>query len=311
MDSSSRALITAVIDLGTNTFNLVIGKVNGKSLEILFETKVPVLIGESVFTKGVISKISWQRGLETITYFDQICKEHHCNNVIGVGTATFRKASNGHEFLDEIKLQFDISIQVISGKQEAEYIFWGAQLCTSFDVPTILMDIGGGSTEILAIESGEIISAQSIDIGVSHLHQNLPHSEPPKPKELEFLTYEIALKMEPILCRLTDINFKPKMLVGTAGSFDSIADIIRLEKGLQLNTLGFEFDIAAFNAVYKKLTALHLDKRKNVGGLHFYRAQYIIYGMAMIKFITSIFNISKINQVKYALKEGLIYKNSQ
>ena len=140
MDSSSGALIKGVIDLGTNTFNLVIAEVINNQVSILFETKIPVLIGQSVFTDGKIDENSWNRGLETIDYFKTKCIQLNCNKIIGVGTASFRKASNGSQFLLEVKSKFDIDVEVISGVREAEYIFWGARQCYEFNEPSLLID---------------------------------------------------------------------------------------------------------------------------------------------------------------------------
>ena len=163
----------AVIDLGTNTFNLLIGSVFGDKLEIIYCEKEAVLLGMNGINNGSIAEDAWMRAMQTLFRFKKRCEKQNVDEIIGFGTSALRGAKNGELFVKEVYENIGIRIHIISGSQEAQLIYRGVRWLFDFKQAATIMDIGGGSTEFIAANAGGIVEAQSFDIGVSRLYQNL------------------------------------------------------------------------------------------------------------------------------------------
>ncbi len=137
----------AVIDLGTNTFHILIAKVKAKgSYQITERLRIPVMIGEGGINQGLITEAGQQRALTALHQFAEIIEQREIKHVRATATSAFRNASNGSLLAQRIREETGIVVDIIDGNQEAAYIFKGVQEALSLDKESILiMDIGGGA----------------------------------------------------------------------------------------------------------------------------------------------------------------------
>ena len=142
-------MIGAAIDLGTNTFNLLIFRKEGADFEFIYNQRFPVGLGMGGINENKIAKEAFERGVNAIVQFKQTCDKHAVEQTKAFGTSALRGAKNGQLFCEAVYNQTGIKIEIISGLREAELIFEGVKLVHSFTKYSCIMDIGGGSTEFI------------------------------------------------------------------------------------------------------------------------------------------------------------------
>ena len=152
----------AVIDCGTNTFNLLVAEVTRESWSVLFHNKVAVKLGEGGFDDGVIQRHRFARGLDALLVHKSAIDNLQCDYTFAFATSALREASNGKAFIDRAKELFGIEIELISGDREAELICHGVRKSMNLGTnPVCIMDIGGGSTEFIIANSDTIFWKKS------------------------------------------------------------------------------------------------------------------------------------------------------
>ena len=162
------------IDIGTNAARLLIGEVKKEAgysyVKKLSYTRIPLRLGEEVFENGIISPKKAEKFIKTIESFRLIAEVFEVKKLRACATSAMREAKNGFEVRDLIKEKTGVEIEIISGDEEAELIF-GTFMLLDFEKskPFIVVDVGGGSTEVSVFEKGERIAAKSFEIGTIRL----------------------------------------------------------------------------------------------------------------------------------------------
>lgn len=215
----------AVIDLGTNTFNLLVGSVFGDKLEIIYCEKEAVLLGMNGINNGSIAEDAWMRAMQTLFRFKKRCEKHNVEEIIGFGTSALRDAKNGELFVKEVYENIGIRIHIISGSQEAQLIYRGVRWLFDFKQAATIMDIGGGSTEFIAANAGGIVDAQSFDIGVSRLYQNLNKRNNLTANDFKFINEYLEARTG----RFFEED-RSTLLIGASGSFETFYEMIFQKK---------------------------------------------------------------------------------
>ncbi len=212
----------AVIDLGTNTFNLLIA--DTQSRQILFQTKEGVALGMGGINEKRIDEAAMARAFETLSRFKEHCELWKIEDIRAIGTSALRDASNAQELIEKARIHLGLHIEIISGLKEAELIYKGVQLTYTFEKPALIMDIGGGSTEFIAATAQGPYLAKSFDIGVSRLFQSFDFSDPYTVLDIE--------KVEKYLANKCGSFFRqdlPEVLIGSSGSFETFYELMAQE----------------------------------------------------------------------------------
>ena len=154
----------AIIDLGTNTFNILIVKVNSaKTPTKLYQSKISVKLGEGGINKNFIEPVPFQRGIEAMKTYKDIMQRNAVDKVFAFATSAIRTASNGNEFVTKVKEETGIEVTMISGDKEAELIYYGVRNALELtDDNSLIIDIGGGSTEFIIANKNKIFWKQSV-----------------------------------------------------------------------------------------------------------------------------------------------------
>lgn len=302
----------AVIDLGTNTFNLLIVETSSsnKTFNTLFSTKISVKLGEKAINLGYIADTPFQRGIDALITFKNHITNYEVETVFAFATSAIRSASNGHDFVHEAFAITQINITVIDGDEEAELIYHGSKMAVNMTTDvSLIMDIGGGSTEFILANNQTIFWKHSFLLGAARIFQKFKISNPMT--ELEELEIKNYLKKEIAPLLLAVKKHKPIELIGSSGAFDSVVDLISEQfNTIQINDSQTEYnvDLINYNVVSELIKKSTTDQRQNLKGLVEMRVDMIIISMLLIDVIVNELNIKQFKVSTYSLKEGVISK---
>ncbi|MCB0598027.1 MAG: Ppx/GppA family phosphatase [Lewinellaceae bacterium] len=295
----------AVIDLGTNTFHLLIAEEgpSGKIKEVFRERRFVKLAEEGI---DAIGEQPYRRGLETLQRFRRILAAHAVpvEQVRVFGTAALRTASNGPAFIREVQESTGIEIRLISGDREAELIYKGVIMAVP---PTeermLIMDIGGGSVEFIIADYTGVLWAQSFPAGVAVLYKNFHRHEPILPQEVDAIHLFLQQQLAPLLDALG--RFPTQRLVGASGTFDVMEFFLGEEKAHPLNaTISAE----KFLPFYEQLVKMDEHQRRNLPGMPLDRVDMIVVALILIEVVLKMAGIRQITVSAYAMKEGMLYE---
>lgn len=292
-----------VIDLGTNTFHLLIVEVNqhGDTIE-LFRERIFVKLAEDGIEK--IGEKAYLRGLQALSHFQKTLLDYQVKNINAFGTAALRTASNGLEFITDAKSKSDISIQLIPGSEEARLIHVGVTQAVEFgEEKGLIMDIGGGSVEFIIADKNEVYWAGSFPIGVAVLHNNFHQTEPISIDEIKVLHHHLDETLQPLFEVLK--NHKTTCLIGASGTFDVLDNVL---PSTQKTKLSATIQVENFHPIYQKILTMNMVERRADESIPLTRADMIVVALILIDFILGKANIEKILVSAYAMKEGILWE---
>ena len=211
----------AIIDLGTNTFNLLIGSITDRDLDVTFATKEAVMLGMGGINHGVIAKDAMERAQATLVRFKEKCDQEGVSQITGIGTSAMRGAKNADELINWAQDVLSIDIQLVSGDEEADLIYKGVSLLHVFEEPEMIMDIGGGSNEFIVADGSGVLEAKSFNIGVSRIYQLLDEPEAFSPE----VRSQVANYFEEETSGFFTNKNIPN-LIGASGSFETLYEML-------------------------------------------------------------------------------------
>ncbi|MEP1033717.1 exopolyphosphatase [Ekhidna sp.] len=298
----------AVIDLGTNTFHLLLAKAEANSHEIFHRERKAVKIGEKGINKGEITKEAWERAMAALIDFKTTIDAHDIKQVFATATSAMRNASNGSDLVAEIKNQTGIEIEVISGLREAELIHFGASKALDFGVDkNLIMDIGGGSIEFIIADQDKAYWMQSFEIGGQRLVEKFHKADPITSAEIEKLYTYFDAELEPLInvC----IAHQPNTLIGCSGTFDTLSDIYSEENNIirKEESTEYPFSIDAFRNIYQQLITKNRVERLAIPGMIEMRVDMIVVACILVSYLIEKLQLEEVRVSAYALKEGILY----
>lgn len=215
----------AIIDLGTNTFNLLIGAIRENKVHISYATKEAVMLGMGGINEGMIAQDAMLRAKETLVQFHKFCQQEGITNILGIATSAMRGAENAQNLVDWAKSELNMEILIISGEEEAQLIYKGVSLLHPFEEEGMIMDIGGGSNEFIHANREEVIRSGSFNIGVSRIYQMLGNPEDFNSKIREQVHQFFEKETEGFFD-----GYSVRHLVGASGSFETLFEMIYRER---------------------------------------------------------------------------------
>jgi len=211
----------AVIDLGTNTFNLLIAEVSEYSFEMIHSEKEGVALGMGGINEGFITQDAIERGLKALTHFKEVSESYHVQEIRGIGTSALRDAANSSDFLQQVDEILGIHIEIISGEKEAELIYKGVKWSYDFREPGVIMDIGGGSTEFIFADSKGVNDLISLNIGVSRIYQHFNFHDPLSEDDIANIENWLDIKSNGFFD-----DKQHDLLIGASGSFETFYELV-------------------------------------------------------------------------------------
>lgn len=302
--------ILAAIDIGTNSFHLIVVKIGEKgSFKIITRDKEVVRLGKSSSDMKYISADAVYRAVITLKRFKLICDSYNAE-IRAVATSAVREAMNGEDFISEVFYKTGIKIEIISGYEESRLIYMGVlQSLPVYGKKILLIDIGGGSTEMLVGEKGEVKYANSTKIGTVRLTERFFPDKKFTPDAVEEAKMYSRSLLFPVLRRIKEYSYDT--VVGSSGTISTIGSIIyflhnpETEDDSYLNN--YVYDRDALLQIVKKITrCLNVRQIEEIKGVDAQRTDIITAGVIILEQIFSGLDINRITVSNYALREGII-----
>ena len=297
----------AIIDLGTNTFHLLIAELNNGLENDLIKLKVPVKLGQGGISRGTIAPDAYARALATLAGFKEETDKYAVKTVRAVATSAVRNAKNGQKLVDEIYAHFGWEVEIIPGALEAELIYEGVKCALDIgDERSLVMDIGGGSVEFIICTQTKIFWKQSFEVGAQRLLDAFHRTDPITTTEVLHLKHYLADKLQPLTIAMS--QYHPRVLIGSSGTFDTLCDIEAFRENRQPNQACLENSLSLenFYHIYHDLLTKTRAQRLQTPGMIEMRVDMIVVASVLIDFVINTYFIEKLRVSAYALKEGLL-----
>lgn len=300
-------MTAAVIDLGTNTFHLIIAKIRPNEIRIIYKTHIPVKLGEGRINENIIIPEAYERGLLALESFYQEIEKHDVDVVKAFATSAIRNAANGANFVKAAKSYAGIDIEVITGDEEAGYIFNGVKASGAISGNSLIMDIGGGSTEFIIGNGDELLWKKSYDIGAARLMQAYFHSDPISELDKQAIIAHLDGELSGL--REACHTYRPALLIGSAGAFETFAGMIDPELNLN-ETSHAAIDVRAYQRLSEQLINSTHQDRAAMPGLVKLRVDMIVIAAILTDYIMETTGIQQLNLSTYDLKMGVLHSLS-
>jgi exopolyphosphatase/guanosine-5'-triphosphate,3'-diphosphate pyrophosphatase len=297
----------AILDLGTNVYNLLLAHVNETEYSILKIMKVAAKLGEGGLADGILSPAAFSNSEYALKkILIAIEAEGDVEKIYAFATSAVRDAKNGAEFVKNIKSKFDIDVEVISGEREADLIFKGvSESMFLYDETVLVLDIGGGSNEFIIARKNDILWKKSFPIGVARMKEMFSPSDPIKISEVEKATefFDTELSELWAMCE----KFRPEILIGASGSFDTLREMMYF-RDLESAVPCKELDLDKYRELHKLLLISNKAERLRIEGMSPLRADFMVLASVFIIKVIERSGIRQMFQSAYSLKEGVLFE---
>lgn len=309
---------TAIIDLGTNTFHLLIVEKIDNQIKTLYKNSTPAKIGKGGINQRIITEEAIQRALAVLRSFRKEIDNQGVSieRVFATGTSAVRNADNQNEFVERVLAETGIKVKVIGGDEEAELIYLGVKEALEIGSETsLIMDIGGGSVEFIICNSEKILWKQSFEIGGQRLMEKFMKTDPISVRAVQQLDDYFREQLLPLAnaCH----QYSPKILIGSSGAFDTLIDMQYFRENpnakpsnesphRDLDGLSFDLKINEFYRSYEELLTKNHDERMAIKGMIELRVDMIVVSVCLIRYVIQSLDIQRVRVSTYALKEGLM-----
>jgi exopolyphosphatase / guanosine-5'-triphosphate,3'-diphosphate pyrophosphatase len=296
----------AIIDMGTNTFHLLIAEADEKGYHITYRERLAVKIGKNGITQGLITEEGIHRAMLAMQSFKNTIDQQEVGRVYAFGTSALRNASNCQDVVKRIETITGIKSNIISGDREAEYIYMGVKAAMDISEKSLIIDIGGGSVEFIIGDNDTIYWKQSIEIGAQRLLEQFQKNDPISKEEINALDKYFEKTLTPLFEQL--IKYRPHILIGSSGTFDTLSDIFciqhEIHKGLE--EIETPLTLQGFYEIYEDLLMKNREQRMQIPGMIEMRVDMIVVACCLIRYILSQHSFNRIRVSTYALKEGVL-----
>lgn len=296
----------AVIDLGTNTCNIVIAdRFSDGTYTALSRGTIPVRLGKGGINNHSILPDAADRAVSAINKHLEECKKLGVEQVVAIATSAVRSANNRSDFEHIIKQETGISLTVISGEEEASYIFDGVRQAVDLSLGNqLILDIGGGSNELILAGPNGQLWKHSFNLGMARIVEKFSISNPISEDEQLSITSYFNENLEMLWEACAE--YKPKWLIGCAGAFNTMADVL---KGSRPKDRFYEYEevsVSQFNAFHRTMVKSTYEERLNMPGMFPIRAEMMLPASLFINLIMSKLSLPKIIVTGYSLREGVV-----
>ncbi len=302
----------AAIDIGTNSFHLLVAAVDPKlrTFRIIQAEKATTRLGERDPETGELTEAAMQRGLETLRQFRDLAASHRVEQIVTAATSAVREAPNGRDFLQTILDDLGMEVDLVSGPEEARLIYLGVLSGMPFgDRPHLLLDIGGGSTELILADGRDARALTSTRVGAVRLQRDFVRDDPMPPQRRSFLKAFIQGSLEPAVDKVRR-RIKPgetPVLVATSGTAMAIGSLAASEEERPPRKLhGYRVTRQRLDNVVDRLITMTPAQRRELAPINDRRAEIIVPGALILQTTMKMLGVEEFVLSERALREGLI-----
>jgi exopolyphosphatase / guanosine-5'-triphosphate,3'-diphosphate pyrophosphatase len=300
--------VLAALDVGTNSFHLVVARLgSGDRFDVIAREKELVRLGSGAGDMTELEPDAIERGILALDRLRRVAESHGAD-LYAVATSAVREANNADVFLRRARTDAGVDVQVISGQEEARLIHLGVlQSLPVFDTRLVLMDIGGGSTELLIGERGDTLAVASLKIGALRLTQRFFGSQRLHPSAVDACRRWLRAELAPVAKPMRDLGHQ--VAIGSSGTVATLCAMAQAQRGGEAPRTfnGFAFTAGELNEVVTALVAAEsLEERRRLPGLDSSRADIILAGALIAESAMAALGINELVYSDYALREGAL-----
>ncbi len=296
-----------IIDLGSNSARLVLVNVHeGGYFAVFDELKESVRLAQGMDEDGVLSPARVEQTIKTLQMFRRLCDSNKVSRIYAYATAAVRNAKNQHSFLAEVQLKCGFKLEILDDEQEAQMVYQG--VINSMDIPRgLIMDIGGGSTQLIYYNRKNILGHATIPYGAVTLTEKfrtVTYRPQERAEKIRAFFLEELEKVEFLKEIEPDVRF-----IGVGGSFRNVGKISRMLRKYPLNMLhNYVVPAGEFTSIYNNIKSLDLDKTMKIKGLSSVRADIFPSALAAVSAVFEKMNFSDVTISGCGLREGAMFK---
>lgn len=302
----------AAIDIGTNSLHMVVVKIEATlpSFSIIARDKETVRLGDRNLVTGELKPEIMNKAIACLGRFKTFAHSLGVDSIFAVATSAVRESPNGKDFIHQVETQVGLTVDLISGQEEARRIYLGVLSGMEFNnQPHIIIDIGGGSTELILGDSHEPRSLTSTKVGAVRLTSELVKSDPISESEFKYLqSYTKAMLERSVEEILANLKGDSPKLIGTSGTIETIATIHAREKlGLVPSTLnGYQFSFQDLRTWVNRLRKMSNVERATIPGMPEKRSEVILSGAVILQEAMALLGVESVRVCERSLREGVI-----
>jgi exopolyphosphatase/guanosine-5'-triphosphate,3'-diphosphate pyrophosphatase len=307
MDPSARPPHLAVIDVGTNSIRLIVAEVeSAATYRILENVREQTRLGEGLHETGQLSEAAIHRSLAALGTMKAIADGYRVEELRAIATSAVRESENGADLVEAAREQHGIEIEVIPADEEARLAFLSVKKHFPLDgTPTSIVDIGGGSLEVVLVAGTVIDEVHSLSLGAVRLTEAYLRSDPIRPDEWKALRRRIKRELRQQLGKKP--SFTTATMIGSGGTFTTLAAIVTAERGDESPSAhGYVLSRADLVHVLDRLSEASLRDRRQVRGLAPDRADIIVAGAAAIERLAKYLGVQRIVVNERGIRDGLL-----
>ncbi len=300
MGTVTRGRVIAVIDVGSNSVRLLVAReLSPVAFEVMDEERFDARLGEGQ-AHGDLTQAGLARGLRAFRIMAQVASSHGPSNIVSVGTEALRRAPNAQEFVDEARRQTGLSVQILAAREEAFASFLGV-INSSTLRGGHLLDLGGGSLELMDIAGRRMTRAQSVPLGAIYATERYLRSDPPTPKEVRTLRKAVRQQLE--------VEGPPGELYGVGGAVRNLARMVRIRRKYPLRRIhGLAISRREMHRLANTLVTVTADGRRKMPGLSSARADLLPAASVVVDETMDLLGVDTLTVAGQGLREGLVWQ---
>jgi exopolyphosphatase/guanosine-5'-triphosphate,3'-diphosphate pyrophosphatase len=299
----------AAIDVGSNSIHMLVAEVEPEGhFRVLDRAKEMVRLGRRSLTTGNLTRAAMDQGVRTLAAFRTLAERQGVTRFRTVATSAVREARNGGDFLQRVKDEVGLRVRVIPGREEARLVWLG--VANSLDLrsePVLIVDAGGGSVEVIAVEGGQPTAMHSLKLGVARLSEAYLDADPPTERAFKRLRAHLDEQLRPVLEPLADRGIV--RVVGTSGTMLSLIAMAAHRLGLHPGG-NYVHNLAVpaegLLDLHEALKRSDREKRLRMKGIDQKRVDLVLAGSALAERVLRLLRAERVTACTWALREGLL-----
>ena len=298
----------ATIDIGTNSIHMVIADtISPGAFEVVDREREVVQVGRGSFRSGRLRHDAIARSVDALTRFVQLARRLRSDRILCTATAAVREASNGGTFIEEARARAGISPRVIPADEEGRLIYLAVKAALQLgSKPALIVDIGGGSMQLVVGDRDRMQLAASAPLGALRLVELFLDSDPPSRGDLSRLRRHIRREAAPSMERI--LRLRPRRVYGSSGSIHALAHLDHWEAhGSEVPQInGYRLGREALRRLTRRLARMSLAEREQLPGMDARRAEIIVPGALALLHVLESVEADDITISDYGVREGLV-----
>ncbi len=299
----------AVIDIGTNSIHMVLAEIGKNfSYKIVDRIKEMARLGDGTFASQRLSQEAMERGLAVLNRFSLLAKNKGFDTILPVATSAVRESKNGGDFIKLVRKKLGLKIRVITGEEEARLIYLGVRHSMDLsDSPAMIVDIGGGSVELMACSPKRLKFVRTLKLGAIRLKDQYLKTDPPDKKFVQRMEQTVSQTLKKSLLKRKALSLGS--LVATSGMAGNLAEMIYLARtGQALSQIDMAMiDLKEIKEIEQLLRTKDTEGRLKIPGLDPRRVDTLYPGVLVLRVLMECLEVKQVRISDKAVREGVIY----